>query len=94
MTENERDFLRSTLERNLNDKVEDLVHLLEINETRAAEIKVPTLTFASEGNGCVFVVNGSAHQMREHFKSFFQQRPEFRQVVQGVLDDIYMIDNR
>lgn len=94
MTEYDRECLRSTLEGNLNNAVKELVSLLQINELRSPDTKVHTLTWAKDENGCFLAVNGSAHQMRVHFEEFFRERPEFRRVVQDVLDNMYKIYNR
>lgn len=94
MTEYDKECLRSTMERKLNDSVGELVYLLQVNELRSPDTKVHTLTWANDKNGCFLAVNGSAHQMHEHFEEFFRERPEFRRVVQDVLDNMYKIDNR
>lgn len=94
MTEYDRECLRSKLEGNLNNAVKKLVTLLQVNELRSPDTKVHTLTWAKDENGCFLAVNGSAHRMREHFEEFFRERPEFRRVVQDVLDNMYKIDNR
>lgn len=94
MIENEKEHLRSTMERSLNNSVKELVSLLQINELRSPDTKVHTLTWAKDEYGCFLAVNGSAHQMHEHFEKFFRERPEFRRVVQEVLYNMYRIDNR
>ena len=44
MTEYDKECLRSTMERKLNNSVEELVYLLQVNELRSPDTKVHTLT--------------------------------------------------
>ena len=88
------EVLRQEMENRLNSQAAGLKRLLEINDARMPENRVPTLTSCVSDDGGFIVVNGSAHRMKEHFEKFFTQRPEFRQVVQEVLDNMFRIDMR
>lgn len=88
------ELLRADMECRLNAQAEGLKRLLEKNESRRPEARVTTLTSCCSDDGGFIIVNGSAHRMRENFVKFFSQRPEFRQVVQDVLDRMYLVDRR
>lgn len=65
------------------------------NRKLAPEVRNNSFTLSKGNDGLeMVVVNGSAHKMREAFIGLFKARPELRQVVQGVLNDMYRIADR
>lgn len=94
MERNDSEILRNDMEASLARAGKELKHLLEINSLRRPEARVPTLTSCHSAEGGLLVVNGSAHEMKGHFTALFTERPEFRAVVQEVLDSMFKIDCR
>lgn len=90
----DNEVLKLEMEKSLAGVTGELRHLLEVDSKRPKEAQVPTLTSCCTDDGGFLVVNGSAHRMKENFESFFKARPEFRSVVQDVLDRMYLIEDR
>lgn len=94
MERNDSEILRNDMEVRLAGAGKELKHLLNINKLRRPEARVSTLMSCETEDGGLLVVNGSAHTMKEHFTALFTERPEFRAVVQEVLDSMFKIDCR
>ena len=61
------------------------------NRKLAPGVRNNVFTLARGEKLDMVAVNGSAQNMRKPFIELFKARPELRQVVQGVLNDMYRI---
>lgn len=82
-----------TAKRQLTEAVSRLQGLCRLDSQRPAEQRIASLTHVEADGGRFVAVHGSAHMMSGLFTEFFRARPEFRSVVQDVLDGMYKIDN-
>lgn len=88
------ELMIETESRQIKEAAKTLEDLLAINDARRKDQRVPSLTHVVSADDSRFIaVNGSAHLMAGLFAEFFRKRPEFRGVVQDVLDSMYKIDN-
>lgn len=86
------DLFRQTAEKNIATLAGSLIREMEINEAQTKpERKVHTSTLIVGDEGGFIALDGSAHRMEECFIELFKRRPEFRSVVQSVLDKMFYI---
>jgi hypothetical protein len=90
----EYDYVRQMAEEQLSAVAKEFRRLTKINEMRPPETRIACSTYIEEKDGRFIAVLGPAHDTRELFKEFFRRRPEFRSVIQGVLDEMYRVADR
>ena len=76
---------KDIMAKDIQDKVNELVKLVDWNERRRPENRADHTVSAVVKEDRVVVISGSAHQLEDLFVELIHQRPELRQVFENAV---------